>query len=306
MLPVVEDDIQWQTDRQGAPGKLIFNVLKDEALNFTEGNAVQFKFNNQKIFFGFVFKKQRTKNGLIEVTTYDQLRYFQNKDTYVYSNKRADEVIRMIARDFGMNVGSLVNTRYKIPSRVEDNQSLFDIVETTLDLTLENQGEQYVLFDDFGKITLKRMQDMAIDYLLDVTTAEDYDYTSSIDDETYNRVKLIRENEEKGTREVFIAQDSKNINSWGVLQHFDTLQENENGKAKADALLRLYNTKSRKLTISNALGDVRVRAGSMVVVNINLGDVRVSNMMLVEKCVHSFKKDEHFMELTLRGGEFVA
>lgn len=306
MLPVVEDDIQWQTDRQGAPGKLIFNVLKDEALNFTEGNAVQFKFNNQKIFFGFVLKKQRTKSGLIEVTTYDQLRYFQNKDTYVYSNKRADEVIRMIARDFGMNVGSLVNTRYKIPSRVEDNQSLFDIVETTLDLTLENQGEQYVLFDDFGKITLKRMQDMAIDYLLDVTTAEDYDYTSSIDDETYNRVKLIRENEEKGTREVFIAQDSKNINSWGVLQHFDTLQENENGKAKADALLRLYNTKSRKLTISNALGDVRVRAGSMVVVNINLGDVRVSNMMLVEKCVHSFKKDEHFMELTLRGGEFVA
>lgn len=306
MIPVVEDGMQWLTERQGSPGELTFTVLKDAKLNFVEGNAVRLQVGNTGVFFGFVFKKKPNKDGTIEVTAYDQMRYLKNKDTYVYSNKRADEVIRMIAKDFGMNVGSLENTGYRIPSRIEDNVSLFDIILNAVDLTLQNNGRQYVFYDDFGKLTLKRIQSMAVNYLVDASTAEDFDYESSIDSDTYNRVKLIRENEEKGIREVFISQDSKNMNSWGVLQHFDKLEENENGKAKADALLKLYNHKNRRLSVQNALGDLRVRGGSMVVVALNLGDVVVSNMMLVEKCTHHFSKDEHFMDLTLRGGEFIA
>lgn len=306
LVPVVEDGIEWKTERQGVPGELTFSVLNDDKLNFEEGNAVRLQVDNKGVFYGFVFEKGTSKDDVIKVKAYDQLRYFKNKDTYVYSNKRADEFIKMVANDFSMNVGTLPNTGYKIPSRVEDNTTLFDMIQNTLDMTLQNKGQQYVMYDDFGKIALKRIQDLAIDYLVDADTAENFDYTSSIDSDTYNRVKLIRENEEKGTREVFISQDSKNMNAWGVLQHFDKLEENENGKAKADSLLSLYNAKTRKLSVQNTLGDLRVRAGSMVVVLLNLGDVKLSNMMLVEKCTHHFSKDEHFMDLTLRGGEFVA
>lgn len=306
LIPVVEDGTEWKTERQGVPGELTFSVLNDATLKFEEGNAVRLQVDDKGVFYGFVFKKDTSKDDLIKVTAYDQLRYFKNKDTYIYSNKRADEFIKMVANDFSMNVGSLPNTGYKIPSRIEDNTALFDMIQTALDLTLQNKGQQYVMYDDFGKIALKRIQDLAIDYLVDATTAEDFDYSSSIDSETYNRVKLIRENEEKGTREVFISQDSKNINKWGVLQHFDKLEENENGKSKADSLLSLYNAKTKKLTVKNALGDLRVRAGSMVVVQLNLGDTTLSNMMLVEKCTHKFSKDEHFMDLTLKGGEFTA
>ena len=137
-------------------------------------------------------------------------------------------------------------------------------------------------------------------------TGENFDYTSSIDDKTYNKIKLIYDNDETGTREVYIAQDSNNINKWGVLQYFDTLQKGENGKAKVDALLSLYNNKTRNLTIKNALGDIRVRAGSMVVVMLYFGDITVKNLMLVEKCKHEFNEGQHFMNLTLRGGEFIA
>lgn len=98
----------------------------------------------------------------------------------------------------------------------------------------------------------------------------------------------------------------KHINEWGVLQYFDTLSKGENGQAKADALLQLYNKKTRNLKIVNALGDTRVRAGSMVVINLALGDMNLKNFMLVEKVKHTFKLDQHFMDLTLRGGEFVA
>jgi ApbE superfamily uncharacterized protein (UPF0280 family) len=84
------------------------------------------------------------------------------------------------------------------------------------------------------------------------------------------------------------------------------LQKGENGKAKADALLKLYNSKTRNLKIKNAFGDIQVRAGSLLIVNLSLGDSKVKNFMLVEKVKHTFKLDFHQMDLTLRGGEFIA
>lgn len=305
-IPIVEGGISWTTERKGTPGQLTFNVLKDELINFTEGNAVRLKVDNKNIFYGFVFIKKRNKDNIISVTAYDQLRYLKNKDTYVYTNKRADEFIRMIASDFNIKTGTLENTGYKIASRVEDNEELFEMIQNTLDLTLENKKEMFVLFDDFGKISLKSIQNMRLNLLIDEETGANYNYTSSIDSNTYNKIKLIYENEDTGKRDVYISQDSRNINNWGVLQYFDTLKEGENGKAKADALLSLYNKKTRNLTIQNAIGDTRVRAGSMVIVQLNLGDVNVNNLMLVEKCKHNFKHEEHFMDLTLRGGEFIA
>ena len=71
------------------------------------------------MFYGFVFTKSRSGRtpNVIEVTAYDQLRYFKNKDTYVYSNKKASDVIKMIAEDFGLSVGALEDTGYVIASR---------------------------------------------------------------------------------------------------------------------------------------------------------------------------------------------
>ena len=78
-------------------------------------------------------------------------------------------------------------------------------------------------------------------------------HTSSIDDNTYNKIKLTYDNEDTGFREVYIAQDSSNINKWGVLQYFDTLKKGENGQAKVDALLKLYNKKTRNLKLTNVV-----------------------------------------------------
>lgn len=304
-IPVVQEDITWQTERKGSPGKLTFKVHLDESLDITEGNAVRFKWNGSNIFYGFIFSKKMDKNRIITVTAYDQLRYLKNKDTYVYENKTAGEVIQMICSDFQMQTGSIEDTGFKIASRVEDNQTLFDIIQNALDATMENQKYMYVMYDDFGKVTLKGLDNMRLNLLIDEETGENFDYQSSIDENTYNRIKLVYDNEDSGQRDVYIAQDSSNINNWGVLQYYDTLQKGENGQLKVDALLSLYNKKTRKLTIKNALGDVRVRAGSMVVVIMDLGDVKLKNLMLVETCKHTFKLDEHMMELKLRGGEFV-
>jgi Phage late control gene D protein (GPD). len=303
--PCVEEGIEWSTERKGVPGQLTFDYLYD-GVNFTEGNNLSFKVDNKKIFNGFIFTQKRDKEGTISVTAYDQLRYLKNKDTYVYTNKTAGEFIKMVAKDYNLNVGTIEDTGYKIASRVEENTALFDMIGNALDLTVTNKKEMYVLYDDFGALTLKNIASMKLNLLIDEETGQNYSYSSSIDDNTYNKVKLTYDNEDTKKREVYIAQSTKNINAWGVLQYFDTLKKGENGKAKADALLNLYNNKTRTLSIDDAIGNTSVRAGSMVVVKLNLGDVTLNNYMLVEKAKHTFSENEHWMNLTLRGGEFVA
>lgn len=304
--PLVTGDIQWQTKRTGTPGTLTFKVIKDNILDFTEGDPVRLKVDGKNVFYGFVFKKKRDKQGIIDVTAYDQLRYLKNKDTYVYSNKTASEVVKMVANDFGLKCGAIEDTKYKIASRVEDSQTLFDIIQNSMDLTLQNTKEMYVLYDDFGKIALRNIGNMKLNILLDSETGENFEYTSSIDGETYNRIKLVYENKDAGKREIYIAQDSSNINQWGVLQFFEKIDEKTNGKAKADALLKLYNEKTRNLSVKDAFGDTRVRAGSLVAVSLSLGDIVLNSFLLVEDVKHKFSESTHTMDLTLRGGEFVA
>jgi hypothetical protein len=153
---------------------------------------------------------------------------------------------------------------------------------------------------------LKSLDNMMVGIVVDADTAESYDYTSSIDEQTYSIIKLYFDNEKTGERDVFIAQDSAKMAEWGYLQYTDALKEGEDGKSKADALLELYSKKTRKLSIKNVIGDVRVRAGSMVFVSLQLWDMKVETLMLVETCKHSFKDNEHFMDITVRSGEFVA
>ena len=312
--PVVEGNITWSTDRKGSPGQLDFTVTKENSakleeyadLDFTEGDHVMLRIDDVDVFYGFVFTKKRNKQGNISVTAYDQLRYLKNKDTCVYENKTASEFIKMIAADYHLNTGVIEDTKYKIPSRVEDNTSLFDMIQNALDLTLQNQKKMFVLYDDFGKLTLKDIESMRVDVLICEETIEDFDYSSTIDSNTYNKVKLVYENKKGGKRDVYIAQHGENINKWGVLQLFETLEENENGQVKANALLSLYNKKTRNLSVKNAFGDIRIRAGSLIPVILNLGDMKIQSYMIVEKCKHEFKDGIHLMNLTLRGGEFVA
>ena len=308
MLPPVVESVSIEWERQGQPGKLTADIVKTPGLSFQEGDPCRFSVDGTPIFYGFVFEKARkgSMDQVITITVYDQLYYLKNKDTYVYSNKTAAAVIRMIAEDFQLNVGALADTGYTIASRVEDNRTLFDIIQTALDETLKATSQMYVLYDDVGKLTLKNIGDMKLGLLVDNETAGDFDYKTSIASQTYDKVKLSYANKDTGKREIFIAQDGSSINQWGVLQYYEKIDSTANAKAMADALLSLYNTKTRTLKLKDVLGDVRVRAGTMLVVILGLGDMNLSSYLMVEQVKHTFSNEQHVMDLNMRGGTFVA
>jgi hypothetical protein len=312
IYPTVEDGVKWETERQGTPGKLTFKLHSDKNKNvtFSEGDGVLFIYHKNKqpvnVFNGYVFTKKRDKDDWITVTAYDQLRYLKNKATYVYTNKRASDVVRMIAKDYKLDIGGITPTKYVIGSRAEDNQSLFDIIQNALDLTLISTNMVYVLYAHDGKLYLQDANDMKRDIVINKSTASSFEYTSTIDDETYNEIELYYDNDETNKREYFHAVNETNVGRWGRLRLTESLQNPANAKHRVKQMLRLYNKPTRKLTVKGAFGDYRCWAGSSVPVDLDLGDIKINNYMLIEKATHTFKNGEYTMDLTLSDARFTA
>lgn len=306
MYPVVTEGTKLTWERKGTPGKLTFTLVKDKNISYQEGDPVKVLVDDEPVFYGFVFKKTRNKDGTISNTVYDQLRYLKNKDTFTDEGLSASDLLKRLAADFQLNLGTVEDTGYTFETIVQENKTLFDMIQEALDETLLITGNLFVLFDDVGKLTLKNVNSMKVPVLIDEESAENYNYESGIDSQTFNKIKLAYENEETGKREIYIAQDGEKINQWGVLQYFETVKTEIGASEKAQSLLKLYDRKTRRLTIKNVFGDMRVKAGCAVAISLNLGDIVANTFMVVENVTHTFKNDQHMMDVTVIGGDFVA
>lgn len=301
LFPAVEGSVTLTLTRQIVPGTLEFSVINSKDLTIAEGNPVRFKVDGKPIFYGFVFNISGD-DDLLKIRAYDQIRYLKNKDTMVYKGITAAGLLKKICKEYNLKWGDVEDTKYPIPPRIEDNQTLADMLKNALDLTLQNANKLYVLYDDFGKLTLKDIENMRLNLLYDAETMGGFSFSSSIDSGTYNKVKLSRVNEETGYRDIYIAQDSGNINKWGLLQHYEELKEGENGKVKANALLKLLNRRTRQFKANNVMGDLSVKAGSSFAIQARIGAENILSYFIVDSVKHSFDDHEHFMDLDLRGG----
>lgn len=116
---------------------------------------------------------------------------------------------------------------------------------------------------------------MKLDIMIDDKTAQDYDYKVSIDSNTYNQIKLYCDNNDTKQREIYMTKHTENINKWGILQKDESIDQGVDGQAIAETYLTLYNRPSRILSIKDAFGDIRVRAGCLIPVFLDIKDMGV-------------------------------
>ncbi len=302
---LAEGSITLTTQRKGSPAKLEFkiarNVLSDMSLfGFYEGDCVMLTVNEFEMFKGYIFSKSRTKEHIITVIAYDQTRYLKNKDTVIYEDKTASELIQSLANQYKIKTGIIEDTKYKIPERSEDNTTLWDIFDNALSLTTINTGKLYILYDDFGELTLKNIESMFVPLIVsDKTTLIDFNFKTDIDSDTYNKVKLYRDNEKD--REIYVVNDALNTMKWGVLQYTEQISEHYS-EAKiaeiANLIIKQKNRVKRTLSIED-IGDVRLRAGCSIRLDIKDVGETINQTAVINQCVHTFKNNEHLMKLEL-------
>lgn len=292
--------ITYTTNRTGNPGQLEFTLNKSGGISFFEGDVIRLSVDGTLIFYGWVFTKSKDRWDVIDVTCYDRIRYLKASASYAFYDQTAGEIIQQIAQDFELDVSTIEDTGYAIPSLIEEEQTCLDIIEEAIQQTLLNTGKVYVFFDDGKGLSLREAGNMKSTVVIgDKSLMTDYTYKTDIDEQTYNSVKLARPNEETGRADVFIAQDSANIGQWGLLQLYQTVDSDMNDaqiKAQAETSLQYYNRRMRTLSVSS-LGVVGLRAGQMVLMKVQgLGDINLDQYVLLEKVTHTFENDLHTMD----------
>lgn len=317
-IPSVLDGATWEIHRKGSPGRFQFSITRDDVLKVEEGDTVDATWQGTQFFHGFVFTRTRTKDKTFQVMAYDQLRYFLNKDTFSYTGKKASEVIKELTEDFECVTGDMDDTAFVIDKRREANATILDMAQNALDLTMIHTNKIFVLYDDCGKITVKDIEKLQTDLLIDADTAQDYEYKTTIDKGTYNLVKLVVDDQENGQKAYYAPHTaeeyakSETRKQWGVLQLFESINpKSQSPQALADTYLSHYNRLSRSLRIKGAAGNIHVRGGSMMYINIDLGEndetgqgkeqEKKVRTIIVESVTHRFENRLHTMDLEVRG-----
>lgn len=304
-LSQVVSDLTWSTVRIGKPGSLDFTLVtggpaERPDFQIRNGDIVRVMKDGVGIFYGYVFELGYDSDESVKVKAYDQIRYLLSSNFYAFSGKTATDIVKKIAGDVGLKTGKLADTKYVIPKMIHDNKKLLDIIYTALDYTLVNGYGNFYLYDDFGALSLGNTSSLAGEFFIgEGSLMYGYDYTKSIDKDTYNVIKVAQDDKTKGVRNVYAAKDSANIAQWGVLILYEKVDDNLNeaqAKQILDRLATLKNRETRSLRI-NALGDLRVRAGSYV--RILIERLGINQPMLVESCSHKFEGD-HTMSLELK------
>ncbi|GIP55965.1 XkdQ/YqbQ family protein [Paenibacillus vini] len=315
MLQVVTDDKQgnvydiselvtdatWKTSRIGKPGSFDFTMLQDSKYIINNGDIVAVKYDDKPLFYGYVFTVGRSEEETIKIKAYDQIRYLTATDTYVFKNTTAAAIVKRIANDFGLKWGHIVDTKYTIPSMVEDGQKLIDIIDKAFALTTVNTGSIYVFYDDYGKLAVQNVKDLMLDIVIgDQSLMTGFTFEKSIDKDTYNRIKLVRDNKKTGKRDVHIAQDSANIAKWGRLQHYQKVDESMNDaqiRKLLDQLVKSKNMETKTLKLE-ALGDPSVRAGCYL--HAEIKELAINQLYLVEECSHKFSGGDYTIQVELK------
>lgn len=307
----VDGEITYTTELKGASSSLEFTLIKTTA-GYGEGDKVSFIIpglnlaggnvfyggSDENIFYGRVFKKSTIKN-----ICYDQLIYLQNsKQSYNFSGKTLSDIIKLIAGEFGLIIGEIACTKHVLPDTLYEDKTLLEIIIDVLDKTNLAEKTVYVFFDDFGKLTLKKAEDMKAKVIISLDSLlMDCTYETSIN-ESYNYIKIVKP--KPGGADAFVKLASELVDSWGKLQLYekvDTKMNDAQIKEKLNVLFDYYAKKKRNLKIKS-VGVPGVRAGSMLFLDIqNLGDINLKRMLLVTKCTHRIKSGAHTMDLELEG-----
>jgi len=304
--PILEEGVRWEAGIQGEAGRLYFSIVRDGVVNFVEGGAVRFWVDGRLIFSGWVMTKERTSNQIIFVTACDQLFYLaKNKETMIYQGKTATSVIRTIAQNHQMPIGELSESGWVIPQRIEEGQSLLDMIFSALEITKQATGREFFFFDRGGMLTLKEREELIVPIILRSDGGiKDYRYKTDISKDTYNTVKLYQAGRKESERLAYYAQKADKVKEWGQLQYYRHVPFELNQaqlKEIADQILKEKCRVVKRLTIENINGDAIIYAGDSIYIEIpELSEISLVGLAVVERCTHIFRDGAHTMRAEIR------
>ncbi|MEE3603744.1 phage portal protein [Bacillus altitudinis] len=311
MYELVTESVTLQGQRYQAPRSIQANIITKQGsqtyYRVSEGDTVLFKWKGKELFRGIVFSRTPVE-GKLTFTAYDMLQYLvKNQDVYVFSNQRADQILRRIGADFQIPMTSIANTGHVMKSLVFKNDtSLYDIILKALKETKRQTGRNYQIYSTKGKMGLRAWPDPEDVWVIESgVNLIGYQYSTSIE-ETATRVKMRTsvdeqgKNKKKGSKSdiVVIEQDKAGQSQYGILQHVETVTGQINQpQLQKRAKVRLAEKKGVKQEVKSiqALGIPELQSG--LPIYLKIPEINIKKTYWIDQDKHEFNGVKHTMTI---------
>lgn len=296
--------ITWSGERSQPFRKLevkLSNTLngKNRAIYFQKGRRLRFLVNERELFRGFIFSDSIDLSGDATLTAYDDNMYLtKSKDTKKLVNQTASDFIRQLCSQYGLAVGEIVDTKYKIPKFILREKSLWEMCLIALTETTKQTGERYYVTSEEGKLNLRKVDpERTLWTLASGLNLKSASLTQSIE-ELRNQVKIMGSDGEE-TMVASILSDTDSIRRYGLMQHLETAD----GKSNSSQLSQLAKQRLKEMNKIDsqlkveAVGNVELISGASVRVEDAM--TAVSASFYVSSDSHTFELGDHQMSLDL-------
>lgn len=270
---------------------------RSKAIKVNTGDAVKFYVDGVREFVGIVFDASIDESGKHTLTCYDRNIYLlKSNDTRAFRNKKASDIIKSLAKDFGIPLGTIEDTGYVIPTLILREHSLFDMMNKALVLTRKQTGKRFFLTSTDGKLQLKRHVNNINPWVIEAgANLISAGYSISVE-ETKTQVKVTGGKANKLTHSVKSVSSQK---LYGIMQHIEEMDEKATSsqvKQRAETLLKELNVINDQANIY-AVGIIDVKTGSGIYVREPM--TGIAGGYYVSSDIHTFTNGMHTMELEI-------
>lgn len=295
--------VRW-SGRKGSSARTITVTMIDDdgyrharsGIDVADGNQCVFLVDGKERFRGILMNQNQGDKKQLKFKAYDNGIYLaNNKDTFVYKNKTADQVFSDVCSRFGIPTGEVAKCSYKIPELTKGKTTGQDAVLDALGLDYKATGTRHFISSDKGKLSLLQRKDQVISFVVDGdANLYGYSYTKSIES-IKTRVRMI-------SKEGTTLAEKSNSALEQKIGIFQEIQQPDESLTKAQvkdlvgSVLDTLDDPEETLTL-NILGDPDVISGKAILVKIpHLG---ISRAYYVDSDDHAFEDNMHTMSLTL-------
>ena len=296
------EKVVW-TGRKGAAPRTVTATFADSegygldrvAVDVASGQKLQLFDSGTELFRGLIMTSTMNSSRRLSLKCYDNMVYMtNNKASFSYKKKRADQIFSDCCGKLGLTVGGLVNTEKTI-SEIAKTTTYWDVLQDALSQTYKSTGRRYYVSSEKGLVYLRRREMQSEVFPLGIgKNTVSYEQTRSIYD-TRTRLRLVTsKNKEKK-----FWQNADLEKAIGV---FQDIQSVDKDISSTELNQMVADFQQEKAVVSNSMtwegpGDSSVKAGDVVYVsNDHLGLCRIA---YVDEDTHTWQKGSHTMKLKL-------
>lgn len=264
--------------------------------------------DGEPYFWGYIDHVSGGEEYLMNFDATDQIKFLVSNDrTQNYGEITLSEFTRRVLADLKVNnLGTIDESGHVLPEIVMQQTKVLDQIVDCINKTYDATGRKYFLYDECHILTLRSQKSMTINetqFQVNVFNTGSYSWEEDSSG-VYTAVKAYSQTEDGEGNNTVEVQNDEAVARYGYRLREITVQDGEDPLSVAQNTLDELSKPAKKLSVSNVIGDTRIRAGCVIYVDLyswsdSKSPDRIVGWYEVDSCSHTISGGTHFMNMDL-------